>query len=108
MRIATVASVLLLMGQAALANEKPDIGATPAWVKRQAIPPIPAADGSAVQFLLTDSQTRFERDGSVSRYQEMAAHIQNSEGLAAGTVTFSWRPDMDDVTVHQLHLLRGD
>lgn len=108
MRVAAVASVLIFIAPVAWANDKPGIGVAPAWVKRQAIPSIPAADGSAVRFLLTDSQTRFERDGSVSRYQEMAAHIQNSEGLAAGTITFSWRPEMDDVTVHQLQLRRGD
>lgn len=107
MRHVCTALLAIAIPDAAVANEKPAAGPIPAWVKRIDMPPAGVADDRPVRLLLSDQQTRFERDGSVSRFARSALHIQKAEGLAAGTVAFAWRPDLDDVTVHELKLIRG-
>lgn len=108
MRLATIVSISLLGSAPVMANEKPALGPAPSWVKRQALPKLPMADQAAVRVILMDNQTRFERDGSVTHFSDLAVQIQTSDGLSAGNVAFAWRPEMDDVTVHQLQLIRGD
>ena len=107
MRLASIVSICLIASTPALANEKPAFGPVPSWVKRQTLPALPAPDQAAARLIMMDNQTRFERDGSVIRYRELAVQVQTSDGLAAGNVAVAWRPDMDDITIHQLQLVRG-
>jgi len=90
------------------ANDKPDIGPVPAWVKPVALPPVDdKTSDQPVAILLSDEQIDFSR-GRQTLYSETALRIQNPQGLAAGNISLPWRPDTDTLTVHKLLIRRGD
>jgi tetratricopeptide (TPR) repeat protein len=107
MRIAWFVPALCL-GFPAYANDKPDIGPIPAWVKPVALP---VADDNAsdqpIAILLFDEQIDLS-PGRETVYSETAVKIQNPQGLAAGNISLPWRPDTDTLTVHKLVIRRGD
>ena len=79
-----------------------------AWVKPVPIPAVTATDSTAaVRFLLQDIQTRFGADGDET-YGETAIRFQTPQGLQAGTVALPWNPETDTLTVHKVHIVRGD
>jgi len=93
---------------AAQAGDKPVIAPAPAWVKPVAMPPASAKpDDAPVRILLWDQQTTLET-GRQTTYSEVAMKIQAPQGLAAGNISFPWRPDTDELTVHKLSIRRGD
>ncbi len=90
------------------AADKPAIGPAPSWVVPVAIPSDAGATADApVSVLLSDQQVKLERGRQVV-YVEMALRIQTPEGLSAGNISYPWRPDVDELTVHKLHIRRGD
>lgn len=90
------------------ANDKPDIGPVPAWVKPVALPPAnDKTPDQPVAIVLSDEQIDFAR-GRQTVYSETALRIQNPQGLAAGNISLPWRPDTDTLTVHKLLIRRGD
>ena len=92
----------------AAAADKPAFGPPPAWVKPVALPPEPAKPPEgAVRIVLSDQQLSLE-PGHATVYSDVALKIQTSQGLDAGNVSFSWRPDTDEPTVHRLVIRRGD
>ncbi len=100
--------VALWAGQA-LAADKPEFGPPEAWVKPVAIP-APAAgsdDSMPIRRLLLVAQAHFGPDGDET-YSETATRIQSPQGLAIGNIAISWRPDSDVLTVHKVHIIRGD
>jgi hypothetical protein len=98
----------LCFGLPAFANDKPDIGPVPAWVKPVALPPADdKASDQPVAILLSDQQLDFSR-GRQTVYGETAIRIQNPQGLAAGNISLPWRPDTDTLTVHKVIIRRGD
>jgi len=78
-----------------------------AWVKPVPIPATAPPDSAAVRFLLQDIQTRFGPDGDET-YGENAIRFQTPQGLQAGTVALPWNPETDTLTVHKVHIVRGD
>ena len=71
------------------------------------MPAPPAAQSDTPLYILVhDQQVQFE-PGRVTTYNEVAAKIQNPNGLAAGSFSVAWRPDTDVVTVHKLLVRRG-
>jgi tetratricopeptide (TPR) repeat protein len=104
--VALVASSALT--SAAFAGDKPVIGPAPAWVKPIALPATPPkADESPVQVLLSDQQVNFEH-GRQTVYSETVMKIQTPQGLSVGNISYPWRPDTDELTVHKLLIRRGD
>lgn len=104
--VALVASSALT--SAAFAGDKPVIGPAPAWVKPIALPAAPPKpDESPVQVLLSDQQVNFE-PGRQTIYSETVLKIQTPQGLSAGNISYPWRPDTDELTVHKLRIRRGD
>lgn len=91
----------------ARANDKPAIAPPPAWVTPLGLP---AEDGqpggSAVSILVNDQQAQLAPDG-VTTYSEIAYRIETPQGLAAGSVSVPWNPDLDTFTVHKLHIIRA-
>lgn len=89
------------------AADKPLIAPAPAWVKPV---PLPDAKGkpdeAAIRLLLQDQQSLLEA-GRQTSYAEFAIRIQTPQGLTAGNIVLPWRPDMDVLTVHKVHILRG-
>jgi tetratricopeptide (TPR) repeat protein len=90
------------------AAEKPVIGPPPSWVKPV---PLPAAstktDETPVRILLSDQQVSLE-PGRQTVYSEVALKILTPQGLAAGNISFPWRPETDVLTVHKLQIRRGE
>ena len=105
-RVLFVCAVLLWAG-AASAADQPLYGPAPQWVKPLAIPKPPAdSEGAAVQFLLQDSQSRFEPDADET-YGETAIRILQPQALGpAGNIAFSWNPDVETITIHKLQIVR--
>ena len=102
-----LAATSSLLATHALASDKPAIGPVPSWVKPISLPPAPAtpAEG-AVAILLSDQQLSLER-GRQTTYSDIALKIQTPQGLQAGNLSFAWRPDTDEPTVHKLLIHRG-
>jgi hypothetical protein len=92
----------------AAAADRPEIGPAAAWV----LPPLqtdaaaPAAPDAALQVLLSDQQVRITGQ-VVESYVASIVRIRTPQGLGAlGTIRFSWKPDSDVLTVHQLSVTR--
>src|ERR1700759_388568 len=78
------------------------------WVKPLAVPVAPADNNqAAIRFLLQNMQTRFGADGDET-YAETAVKFQTPQGLSGGTVAIPWNPETDTLTVHKVHIVRGD
>ncbi|PZQ64935.1 MAG: hypothetical protein DI570_03715 [Phenylobacterium zucineum] len=81
-----------------------------AWVK--AAPQVPLettpGDGHALKYLRLDRQLDFGPDGDAI-YQESVAQIRTALGLsAAGTISVSWDPSRERLTVHKVLIRRAD
>lgn len=99
-----------ISASSAQAQEGPAIAPVPAWVKPIEIPKAPkaAGDDAPVRLVALDRQISFTPEGDVS-YGETVMRIQTVQGLGlAGTMSLSWRPGVDTLVVHKLHILRGD
>jgi hypothetical protein len=94
---------------AACASEKLEFGPAGAWVKPAivAVQPSDAANTVAASRALSDIQIQITPDGA-DVYADGAVRIRTAQGLAAGGVALTWRPDTESVTVHQVRILRGD
>lgn len=91
----------------AFAEDKPVIAPPASWVKPASLPASQDTDDqSPVRILLSDQQIHLER-GKETVYSNMAVKIQTPQGLAAGNLSFPWRPDTDVLTVHKLQIRRG-
>jgi tetratricopeptide (TPR) repeat protein len=91
----------------AYAEDQPIIAPPPSWVKPTSLPASPNTDDqSPVRILLSDQQIQLER-GKETVYSNVAVKIQTPQGLAAGNLSFPWRPDTDVLTVHKLQIQRG-
>ena len=55
---------------------------------------------------LTDFQTRLEA-GRTIHYIAIDIEIRSPEGLSAGDLSLSWRPEFDELTVHHVLIDRG-
>ncbi|MHA6768680.1 tetratricopeptide repeat protein [Sphingobium ummariense] len=107
-RFAILFTAVSAIATAAHAGDQPVIGPAPAWVV--ASPPLPPAGktGEApVELLLSDQQVRLEK-GRQTVYSDVAMRIGTPQGLAAGNISFPWRPETDELTVHKLVIRRGD
>ena len=100
--------VLAFAASSAWAQSAVTVAPPEAWVKPIPVPAAPpATDAAAVKFLLQDVQTRFAADGDET-YAETAIRFQTPQGLQAGTVALPWNPETDTLTVHKVHIIRGD
>jgi hypothetical protein len=93
----------------AQAADQPIYAPPEAWVKVQTPKTPLAADTSMpTRILLEDMQVRFE-GGAREAYAENIAKIQTPRGLSAvGNLALAWKPDTDTLTIHKLHIIRGD
>jgi tetratricopeptide (TPR) repeat protein/transglutaminase-like putative cysteine protease len=93
---------------AAHAADQPKYAPPAAWIKPAPIPDLPpATDGSALQILLEDAQTRLGSDANQG-YVEVAVRVLTPTGLAAlANLTQIWNPDTDTLIFHKLNIVRG-
>lgn len=89
------------------AANSPQFGPVPPWVKVTPVPAAGVATPAAVKVLLFDHQIELT-SSTVTHYVESVVRIQTPQGLSMmGTVTLLWNPDTDVLTVHRIHILRG-
>jgi tetratricopeptide (TPR) repeat protein len=86
----------------------PVIAPAPDWVEALSIPtPNPALKDKPVQPLLLATQSRYLKDGTREYSIEAATLIQTPQGLSAvGNVIIPWQPQMIDLIVHKVRILR--
>lgn len=107
MRRLVILGLLASVGGVAHAGDKPLYQPAPAWVK-----PAPPIDATKLKddspLLLTlDRQERLE-DGTVWAYSDIATRLATPEVVAqAGTITVPWQPEMGDLIVHKVEIIRG-
>ncbi len=106
LHILLFAGVAPLACSPALAADALDFGPAAAWVKPRAVPDTKQT-AAPVALLLEDAQIFFE-DGKTKTFSERAFRIQTAEGLAAGNISIQWQPATETVTVHKVHIRRGD
>ncbi|MXO73158.1 DUF3857 domain-containing protein [Alteraurantiacibacter buctensis] len=110
-RLTLAAGAALVLAQPAMAGQELLFGPPPEWV----VGFQPARDGETVPAAaelpmiarVSDFQTRLEAD-RVSHYIAMDLEIRSAQGLAGGNLSLSWQPELDDLTVHRVQILRGD
>lgn len=97
----------LVWAAAASAATTLQFGPPQSWVKPMTLPAAGTDTQAAERVLLLDYQVDLTPQ-TVRYYAETVTRIQTPEGLsAAGTITVVWNPDIDVVTVHKIHILRG-
>lgn len=102
------AAAASLLAAPAIASEELRLGPAPDWVEAQPQIVESAEENSLpARVMLMDSQVRFE-DGQQSTYSALAIKFQTPQGLAGGNLTFDWRPETQDITVHKVVIRRGD
>lgn len=83
-------------------------GPPQSWVKPMPLPAAGAATQAAIKILLVDHQIELT-PRTVKYYVESAVRIQTPQGLSTmGTITLTWDPDTDIVTVHKIQIVRSD
>lgn len=104
------AAAASVMSGPANAADKPVVGPTPSWVKPVSAPAPGSTtskdDAAPIRILLSDQQLSLEQ-GRQTVYSETAIKLQSPQGLAAGNISFAWRPDTQVLTVHKLLVRRG-
>ena len=106
-----IALILLLAFGAgvARAGDKLAFGPPADWVRVAAEPKVGVLPetGPAVRLLRYDQQLQFSAD-TESIYVDRIAQARTAQGLPGlGTLTFTWDPGRDTVTVHRVRILRG-
>jgi tetratricopeptide (TPR) repeat protein len=82
-------------------------GPPQSWVTPTPLPAAGTDTQAAVKVLLLDYQVELT-PRTIRYYVESVTHIQTPQGLSEmGTITVVWNPDIDVVTVHKCHILRG-
>lgn len=99
---------LLLPVQAAAADNRPIHAPVPGWVTPIAIPePNPDKTEAPQQLLLLTFQSHFG-DEVEEGYFETAVLAQQAQAVAGlGTIAIPWHPDLFELRVHKLHVIRG-
>lgn len=88
------------------AADKPIIAPAPAWVVPPiALPTVYKSSEAPIELLRSDQQVKLEK-GRETVYADVAMRIVTPQGLAAGNISFPWRPDTDELTVHKLIIRR--
>jgi len=101
------AVALCAIAAPAHAGEELLFGEAPQWVVEFARADATELDEHLPAYVrLTDFQSRLEA-GRTTHYIAYEIEIRNPEGLSAGNLSLSWRPEFDDVTVHQVLIERG-
>jgi tetratricopeptide (TPR) repeat protein len=92
-----------------IAADSPEYGPIPDWVKPVAAAATPAgSDGAPIKLLLSDQQYNFLPKSQVG-FEEDTIRIQTAQGLQAlSTLQVPWKPDTDVLTIHKVHIIRGD
>lgn len=98
----------LVWASAGWAASNLHFGPPPQWVKPTPLPAPSAATQAAIKIRLIDHQIELT-PRTITHYSESLVRVQTPQGLSTmGTITLAWDPDTDVLTVHKVHILRGD
>lgn len=106
-KLTLAGGVALLAASPAQAGDQVLIGPVPDWVEPAAAASDDKDSSLPVRILLLDNQQRMEGDRRVI-YTSMAMKFQTPQGLSGGNLSFPWRADSDELTVHKVVIHRGD
>jgi len=100
---------LVLSAVSAHAADQPRYDPPGSWVKQRELPKLLGPDtGTPTRLILEDLQVNFA-DGARETYAESISKIQTPQGLSGiGNLALNWKPDTDTLTIHRLHIIRGD
>jgi tetratricopeptide (TPR) repeat protein len=100
---------LVLSAVSAYAADQPRYEPPGSWVKQRELPKVLGPDtGTPTRLILEDLQANFA-DGARETYAESISKIQTPQGLSGiGNLALNWKPDTDTLTIHRLHIIRGD
>ncbi|PTS89730.1 hypothetical protein DBR17_02775 [Sphingomonas sp. HMWF008] len=103
-------SQIMLLSNAARATETFSVSPPPAWVLPHGIPAdVENSSTAGTRTLLRDNQASFSPDGTSAIYWDDATKVLTPEGLTkAANISISWNPETDSLTMHRLHIIRGD
>jgi tetratricopeptide (TPR) repeat protein len=107
-RLSALVVAGVLQSGAAAAGPVPILSPPAPWVQPLAAPPVsaPASDAAAEHALLWDEQLRLE-DGGQQLFVRTQVRLQTAQGVqASGTLALPWNPEMGDLTVHWLRVVR--
>ncbi|MGC1459608.1 MAG: DUF3857 domain-containing protein [Steroidobacteraceae bacterium] len=109
MKRLAIALCALFSFKVAVAADAPVYGPIPAWVKPVETPATTGpSDGAPVKVLLEDQQFNFLPQSQESFFESKDL-IQTAQGLQGlGTLQLPWKPDTDVLTIHKVHIIRGD
>lgn len=83
-------------------------GPPAAWVQAVATPKVGAMTEAPVRVIYQNRQLQFAQNTAAS-FIDSYIQAQTPEGLSAiGSLNLPWRSDLDVLTIHKVHLLRGD
>jgi tetratricopeptide (TPR) repeat protein len=104
-----VVLALSLIGGLAHAADQPVYAPPAAWVKPHGLAkPVGPDTNTPTRILLEDMQVNFD-SGAREAYWDGVTKIQTPQGLAGiGNLGVAWRPDTETLTIHKLHIIRGD
>jgi len=107
-RLIFALTALVINGIGAAADA-PNYGPIPSWVKPVEVStPAEAGDTAPIMQMLQDQQFNFLPQ-SQEVFAEIVVRIQNAQGLQSmGTLQLPWKPDTDILTIHKVHVRRGD
>lgn len=114
MTIVSAARCGLLLGFAvfaanrAVAGDQVQRGAAPAWVvpSTEIGSPPTGAEAEGARFLLFDDQFHADADGDALYFRYRAVALAPQALPLIGAVSVSWNPVSEDVTVHQINIIR--
>lgn len=101
--------LVLLHAPSALAGDQILRGEPPSWVApagAAAEPPSSPEAAQGARFLLFDTQFRAEPDGEAVYLRYRALALTPQALPVVGAVAVNWNPASQDVTVHQVHVIR--
>ena len=103
------AAACCLLSTPAIAGEEVLFGPAPDWVVEfNRVEPSDISIGELpVHAQLSDFQSRLEED-RVIHFVAYDVEFLMPQGLSAGDISLSWRPEFDELTVHQVLIKRGD
>ncbi|WP_338243049.1 DUF3857 domain-containing protein [Aurantiacibacter hainanensis] len=97
---------IIVVAVPAQAGEDLRFGPIPDWVVPYEVGPGEDVEADLpVRALESDFQTRLE-PGRVVHFIEMAFEFIAPQGLQAGNISVSWRPEFDDITIHHVLIER--
>ncbi|HWK41111.1 MAG TPA: DUF3857 domain-containing protein [Croceibacterium sp.] len=101
------AIALFAIAAPAYAGEELLFGERPQWVVDfDRVAQVQSDAELPVHVRLSDFQSRLEA-GRATHYVALELEIRTPEGLSAGNLSLSWRPEFEDLTVHHVLIERG-